>query len=179
MHVLLEKRQIVLAALVVMLGLAVFANWYYTGTKNELFPEGTGAAAENAGESADGAALYASAEEADYFAAAKLNRAAAHSEAMEELQAVMANADSNGESAKEVQASMDELSRAVKRESDMETLISAALGGDCVAVVSDNSVDVVVSSSVLTDGAVLQINDIIRKVCGTDYENVRISAALA
>ena len=180
MHVLLEKRQVVLAALVVMLGLAVFANWYYTGTKNELFPEGTGTAAENEGEAADGAALYASAEEADYFAAAKLNRALAEGvETREELQAVMANAGTDGEAAKAVQASMDELSRAVKRESDMETLISAALGGDCVAVVSDNSVDVVVSGSVLTDGAVLQINDIIRKVCGTDYENVRISAALA
>lgn len=179
MHVLLEKRQIVLAALVVMLGLAVFANWYFTGTRNELFPEGEGSQTESAGEQADGAALYASAEEADYFAAAKLSRAAAHSEAMEELQAVMANADENSEAAKTVQASMDELSRAVKRESDMETLISAALGSDCVAVVSDNSVDVVVSRNALTDSAVLQINDIIRKVCGTDYENVRISAALA
>lgn len=179
MHVLLEKRQIVLAALVVMLGLAVFANWYFTGTKNELFPEGAGEQTESAGEAADGAALYTSAEEADYFAAAKLNRAAAHSEAMEELQAVMANAETDGDAAKAVQASMDELSRAVKRENDMETLISAALGGDCVAVVSDNSVDVVVSRNALTDGAVLQINDIIRKVCGTDYENVRISAALA
>ena len=179
MHVLLEKRQIVLAALVGMLGLAVFANWYFTGTKNEVFPEGTGANTENAEQAADGAALYASAEEADYFAAAKLNRAAAHSEAMEELQAVMANAEGNEESARAVRASMDELSRAVKQESDMETLISAALGGDCVAVVSDNSVDVVVSKNALTDSAVLQINDIIRKVCGSAYENVRISAALA
>ena len=55
--------------------------------------------------------------------------------------------------------------------------ITAALGGDCVAVVADNSVDVVVSGGRLNDDAVLQINDIIRKVCGAQYENVRISAA--
>ena len=40
MHVLLGKKQIVLAALVVALGLAVFVNWYYTGTDTRLFPEG-------------------------------------------------------------------------------------------------------------------------------------------
>ena len=178
MHVLLKKRQLVLAGLVVMLGLAVFVNWYYTGTRTQLDPEGADAG-QAAEDSADGAAQYASAAEADYFAAAKLNRAAAHSEAMEQLQAAMAGADENGETAENARASMDALSAAVKQENDMETLISAALGGDCVAVVADNSVDVVVGSGRLNDDAVLQINDIIRKVCGTQYENVRISAAQA
>ncbi len=176
MHVLLEKRQLILAGLVVMLGLAVFVNWYYTGTKTAADPEGT-AAGQEIDESVDGAARYASAEEADYFAAAKLNRAAAHSEAMEQLEAAAAGAGENSETANKARASIDALSTAVKQESDMETLITAALGGDCVAVVADNSVDVVVSSGRLNDDAVLQINDIIRKVCGTQYENVRISAA--
>ena len=178
MHVLLEKRQLILAGLVVMLGLAVFVNWYFTGTKTELNPEGA-SAGEALDENANGVARYASAGEADYFAAAKLNRATAHSEAMEQLEAVVASADENSETAAAARASIDALSTAVKQESDMETLITAALGGDCVAVVADNSVDVVVSSGTLTDDAVLQINDIIHKVCGTQYENVRISAAQA
>ena len=179
MHVLLEKRQLILAGLVVMLGLAVFVNWYFTGTKTELDPEGASAGQADEYADADGVARYASAGEADYFAAAKLNRATAHSEAMEQLEAVVASADENSETAAAARASIDALSTAVKQESDMETLITAALGGDCVAVVANNSVDVVVSSGTLTDDAVLQINDIIHKVCGTQYENVRISAAQA
>ena len=178
MHVLIEKRHIVLAALVVMLGLAVFANWYYTGSRTQLFPEGASPDPTQQEEPA-AEAKYTSAEEADYFAEAKLERAAAHSAAVEELQAVMANAGANTEEARSLQASLDALSLSVKQESDMETLITAALGGDCMAVVSGNSVDVVVTKNILGDNAVLQINGIIRSVCGEGVEDIRISAALA
>ena len=178
MHLLLEKRHIVLAALVVMLGLAVFVNWYYTGTRTELFPEGA-APTEATQTDAAGEAKYTGAQEADYFAEAKLERDRRRAEAAEELKAVMANAEGTSDEGRSLQASLDRLQIAVRQETDLETLITAALGGDCLAVIGENGVDVVVTKNTLGDGAVLQISDIIRSVCGPEVENIRVSAAFA
>ena len=62
-------------------------------------------------------------------------------------------------------------------ETDIENLVAAAVGGECIAVVSDNAVDVVVGEDRLDDASVLRIHEIVSEVCGNSYENVRISAA--
>ena len=184
MHLLLEKRHVVLAALVVMLGLAVFVNWYYSGTKTELSPEGTAAASESA-ETPDGAAKFTSgtedgaesADAADAFAAMRMNRAAARSEAVEQLQAAAANASAGSEEALSAAAAIDALTAASAKEADIESLVSSAVGGECLAVVSENAVDVIVGAEDLNDGNVLRINEIVRDICGGACENIRISAA--
>ena len=177
MHVLIGKRQIVLAALVVMLGMAVFVNWYYSGTGKELFPEGS--ASEERADKADGAAAFTAAEEEDYFAAVKLNRETTLSNAIEELQAVMASADADDADVAGVSEQIAALTAAAKMESDIENLVTAQLGGDCVAVASGSSLDVIVSKETLNDSAVLQISDIIRSVSSDQFENIRIAAALS
>lgn len=178
MHVLIGKRQIVLAALVVMLGLAVFVNWYYTGSGTQLFPEGT--AEKQSADVPDGAAAFTSAEdEADYFAAVRLNREVTLSNAIEELEAVMASADAEEADIAGVSEQIAALTAAAKMESDIENLVTAQLGGNCVAVASGSSLDVIVSKATLSDSAVLQISDIIRSVCSDRFENVRIAAALS
>ena len=62
-------------------------------------------------------------------------------------------------------------------ESDIESLVVGKIGADCVAVIADNSVDVVVTKAALNDGNVLAISDVVSQVCGDAYENVRISSA--
>ena len=177
MHVLIGKRQIVLAALVVMLGMAVFVNWYYSGTGKELFPEGS--ATEERADKADGAATFTAAEEEDYFAAVRLNRETTLSNAIEELQAVMASADADEAEVAGVSEQIAALTAAAKMESDIENLVTAQLGGNCVAVASGSSLDVIVSKETLNDSAVLQISDIIRSVSSDQFENIRIAAALS
>ncbi|MBQ7688357.1 MAG: SpoIIIAH-like family protein [Clostridia bacterium] len=177
MHILLEKRHIVLAALVVMLGLAVFVNWYTSGTKTELSPEGTAEHTTVSGEVADGVAKFTSGDEEDAFAEMRLNRASSRGEALEQLQAVMADADENSEEALSAGAAIDAITQASRMETDIESLVTAAIGGSCIAVISENAVDVVVSAGSLNDTAALRIHDIIDGVCGDQFENVRISAA--
>ena len=177
MHILIGKKQIVIAALVTALGLAVFVNWYYSdGTR--LFP-GT-SSEQPAPEASDGAAQYVNGlSDEEYFATVRMNRDSARGDALEELQAVLSSAAEDSDTAAGTAKAIEQMSSEAKMESDIEGLVSGKIGSDCVAVISDNSVDVVVCKSALTDGAVLQINDIIRKVCGTELENVRISAAIA
>lgn len=179
MHVLIGKRQIMLAALVVMLGLAVFVNWYYTNNGVELSPEGA-ADAGNTSQSSEGAAMFTSAEEEDeYFATVKLQRSASQSAAIEELQAVLASSEGAVEDIQSVSDKIAALTAAAKAEGDIESLVTAQLGGNCVAVIGDNSIDVIISPSNLNSTSVLVISDIINNVVGRTYENVRIAAALS
>ncbi|MBQ6022887.1 MAG: SpoIIIAH-like family protein [Clostridia bacterium] len=174
MHVLIGKRQLLLAGLVIMLGLAVFVNWYYTTNGAPLSPEG---AAEGSAQETGGARFTNTEEEADYFATVKLERETRLSAALEELEAVRTGAEEGGETSVDVLAKMTALTVAAKTENDIESLVTAQLGGNCVAVVNEDSVDVIVSRETLNETNVLVISDIVRSVVGDGVENVRVAAA--
>lgn len=179
MHLLLGKRQLILAGLVVLLGLAVFVNWYFTGTDKQLSPEGAANAAES-GENS-GAAEYVNAEAetkpGDAFAAARLARNAQRDKSTEELKAVMASAGEDTDAAAKASAAIEDIAKTASVETDLESLVGAATGNECVAVISENTVNILVPSDDLNDDAVLKISDIISGVCGKKYENIRISSA--
>ncbi len=177
MHILIGKRQIILSALILILGLAVFVNWYFTGTDIKLDPEGQ-AAAENDGKEKAGQIELVNADKDDYFASVRLGRAEARDAALEQLNGVMAQSGENSEAAVSVSAMISEISSASQRESDIETMVGATIGGECVAVISDDTVEVIVERDGLNDDSVLKISDIVNTVCGNDYENVRICAAM-
>ena len=172
MHVLIGKRQIVLAAMVITLGLAVFVNWYYTKNGAPLSPEGAAPAAQEDAVSG-GEAVAAS---ADYFASVKLSREKTLAAALEELEAVMAAADPSADEAGQAREKIAALTQAAKLQTDIESLVSAQVGGECVAVAGENGLEVIVGRNALTDENVLLISDIVRGVCGSSFENVRVAA---
>ena len=77
-----KKKQLVLTALVVLLGVAVYINWYYTRPENQVDNNLTESTTQtgNLGEAefVDGQTP----EGEEYFAAVKLNRSTAHDEAL-------------------------------------------------------------------------------------------------
>ncbi len=174
MHVLIGKKQIVIAVLVAALGLAVFVNWYYSdGTR--LFP---GASEKAQQAQSDGAAQYVNGlSDEEYFATVRMNRDSARGEALEELQAVLSQAVEDSDAAVTTAKAIEQMSAEVKMESDIESLVSGRIGADCVAVISDNSVDVVVTKAALNDNNVLAVSDVVAQVCGGAYENIRVSSA--
>ena len=177
MHVLLGKKQIVLAALVVALGLAVFVNWYYTDSGTQIFPEGSVSAEdkERTGSSSGDAQFVSAAEESEYFASVKLTRDSAHSSRLEELKAVLTSAGENNSAATDTASAIEDISNVMKMETDIESLVTGKTGSECVAVISDNSVDVMISTSALSDMNVLTISDVVNEVCNGKYENIKIS----
>lgn len=180
MHLLLGKRQLILAGLAVMLGLAVFVNWYYTGTDRQLSPEGAASITEGTEKSGNAEYVNAEAEtqaDGDYFASVRMTRNARRDKSTEELKAVLASAGDGTDTAAKASAAIEEIANTASAETNLEGLVSAATGSECVAVISEDSVNVVVSPDALTDGNVLKISDIVSEVCGGKYENIRISAA--
>lgn len=161
MNVLIKRRQLILATLVVALGAAVFVNWYYTGNNSNIqLPEETTGSeyVQNLGEAKY---VNATGEEADYFSEVKLKRQKSRDEALEALNKSLEKVKSGSNEAKDITKSIDTLTAQIKLESDVEALISAKLASECVVVINEKSAQVVVSKGALSEDAALQIIDVI------------------
>lgn len=175
MNLLIKRRQLILATLVVALGAAVFVNWYYTdnGDKVTVPEETTGAEyVQNLGE-----AEYVNAEGnvSDYFSEVKLNRQKSRDEALEKLNASLKTVETGSEEAQSITQSIDKMTAQIKLESDVEALISAKLASECVAVINEGSAQVVVGKGALVEDAALQIIDIITNNTELTPADIKIS----
>jgi len=184
---ILKKRQLLMATLVIALGAAIFVNWYYTrpeaeqvgstGVSGPMLTEQSGEPRENLGDAQYVNAIEPEAEEVakrEYFASAKLRRATAHDEAKETLQEVIGNTKSPSEAAKSANEALAALAHGIKLEGDMENLITARLGSECVVILNGDSAEVVVGKGVLNEQLVMQIQEIVMKQTALSAERVTI-----
>lgn len=169
-----KKKQLVLTALVVLLGVAVYINWYYTRPENQVDNNLTESTTQtgNLGEAefVDGQTP----EGEEYFAAVKLNRSTAHDEALETLKLLIKD-DATPEEVAAAADTIEKFSNRLKSESDIELLVKAKTGSECVAVINEDRIDIVVSSSVLNDNTVLQIKEIVMNNSDIPPENITIT----
>lgn len=177
MNILIKRRQLILATLVVALGAAVFVNWYYTGNNSTIqTPEETTGSeyVQNLGEAKY---VNATGDEMDYFGEIKLKRQKSRDESLEKLNKALKNAKSGSEEAKGITKSIDELTKQIKLESDVEALISAKLASECVAVINEKSAQIVVAKNTLSDDAALQIIDVITTNTDLPTDKIKITEA--
>ncbi len=175
MNVLIKRRQLILATLVVALGAAVFVNWYYTGNNPTIqSPEETTQSeyVQNLGEAKY---VNATGEEADYFSEVKLNRQKTRDEALDKLNKTLEKAKTGSEEAKKITESIDELTAQIKLESDIEALISAKLASECVVVINEKSAQIVVAKDALSEDAALQIIDIVTNNTELTADKIKIT----
>lgn len=186
MNVIIKKRQLILATLVVALGAAVFVNWYYTGNNSLKTTEETTQPqyVQNLGEAkyvnadtdanadANSTAVNST---ADYFSTVKLNRQKSKDEALEKLNKSLSSAKPGSDEAKAITDSINKLTAGVKSESDIETLISAKISGECVVVLNEDSAQVIVKKGLLNSETALQIMDIVTTNTKLSAEKVKIS----
>ncbi|MCR4925704.1 MAG: SpoIIIAH-like family protein [Clostridiales bacterium] len=184
----LKKKNVIIAGLVVALGAAVFVNWYYTK------PNVTATSA--IGESSDkqtinnlGDAQYVSstitgdsvqtqaAAENEFFAKTRLARQTSHDEACEKLNDVVNSADADEKSKNEAINALAQLAKTIKLEGDTENLITAKISSDNIVIINDSKATVVVNQGVLNDTVALQIKDIVIKQTGFTSDNISISEA--
>lgn len=189
MNLLIKRRQLIMAALVVALGGAVFVNWYFTNSSENVVGtnETTNEYVQNLGEAkyvnSDNAdttnkedkATATASKNTDYFATVKLKRTKAHDDALEKMKALLKEAPENSESAEEISKSIDALSKTIKLEADIEALISAKLKCECVVMLNNDNVEVVVTKGNLNDASILQIMDAVLNNTSVKAENIKIS----
>ncbi len=175
MNILIKRRQLILATLVVALGAAVFVNWYYTGENSTVQPPEKTTESEYVQHLGEAKYVNATGEVADYFSEVKLNRQKSRDEALEKLNESLKNAKTGSQEAKSITASIEAVSNEIKIESDIEALISAKIGSECVAVVNDSSAQIIVDIETLTEDSALQIMDIVTANTDLNASQVKIT----
>lgn len=189
-----KKRQVLMAALVVALGAAVFVNWYYTkqpqtvqtnspvSSTQQNTENQEAATAGNLGDAQFVSGTLPSSEnkstdEPEYFVQAKLDRTVAHDKAKETLQQTIDSSTADAESKKAASEALENLSANIKKETDTENLIKAKISSGCVVVIDNGKAQVIVEKGKLNDTVVLQIKEIVIHQTGFTVENITIIEA--
>ncbi len=171
------KRGVLLGVLVVALGLAVYCNWSLGERQNA--PTATDAA----GGSLPGQAVYVNAGAAsapaadDYFTKTRAEREEAREKATAALKKIAENVKSDPEAAKNAAEQAAAIARSRETESNIEALVRAKGFAECVAVLGEKNVSVVVKTDGLLASDTLQIQEIVQQASGISPENITIIEA--
>ena len=176
---ILKKRQLVTSALVLALGAAVFVNWYYTRPHADVTPAEAPVSATEAAENLGDARYVLSdmSEKADAFAAARLKREKAHSEAKETLQQTIDDSAASQAAVAEASKALAALTERTTLEADLETLISAKTGLENLVILGETSAEVLLSQSVQESAVMLQISALVVQKTGLSAEQITIIEA--
>ena len=189
MNLLIKRRQLIMATLVVALGSAVFVNWYFTNSDANVVEESEKGSeyVQNIGEAkyvnsnnaetedTTNNATATASKNTDYFTTVKLKRTKAHDEALADMKTLLKETPENSKNAEEIGETIDSLSKTIKLEADIEALISAKLKCECVVMINDDNAEVVVTKGNLNDASILQIMDAVLNNTEVKAENIKIS----
>lgn len=182
MGFIVKKRQLILATLIIALGVAVFVNWYYnkpqvqSSTGVEKTTQSESVTKESTSQIGE-AQLVNSKNVSEYFTTARLNRTQAHDDALEALNDIIKDSSSSSEAVVSAEKALEELSAVIKTETDLENLITAKIGGECIVVINDNKAQVIVNKNTLNDTISTQIVDIIASQANIFSENITLIEA--
>ncbi len=189
---IIKKRQILLATLIVALGAAVFVNWYYTKPDAVSSKASATTVTENTTQKGQdtanlGDARYVISSDVslstvssgdktaeEYFAAAKLRRSTAHDEANEALNDVIKDSASSAIAAEDAGKMLSKLAESLTLEADIENLITAKTGAGNLVILNNGKAEVIVEKGALNDNVILQIKEIVIKQTGYSVENITI-----
>ena len=110
----------------------------------------------------------------DFFAESIVNRSRARDEAMEVLQTVI-DLGASPEASAQALADISRIAANIEKEANMESLIKAKGFEECIAVISDDTVNIIVKSDELLPNEVAQIKEIAYVSAGILPEHVVIN----
>lgn len=179
MNRIVGKRQIILAALVLALGAAVYLNWEYAKLDSEITPTIGNRESEESETKNYGDTRLVGADDDGYgeayFAQAQLSRTRSRDEAVETLSVLLKDATLDNVQRTELALKAAELAESIEIEGKIENLIKSKGFADCMVYYDTERVDVIVKTSGLTEAEVMQMRDIIVRESGiTSIENISI-----
>ena len=168
----MKKKQVVLAALVAMVGLSGYFNWSYQHSDN-------GAVFDNDDSELGEARLVSSTvtpDKENFFENCRMEKEQGRSKALESLKSISENPDSNSESKKEAELKIVDMISRAEKELAAESEIKAKGFDDAVVYINEGAASVIVKSEEeLTSSEAARIQEIIIRIAGTDSEKIGIS----
>jgi stage III sporulation protein AH len=175
MSMIIGRKQIILAALVLALGTAIFLNWRFSGSNvlSSVFSPsstlGNASFVDNQN--------VAAASGDSYFAAARLTREQDRGQAEELLKTQTTNASATATEKTSAEAAVEAMAANINTEGQIEGLVKAKGFVDCMAYISSGSVNIVVkpkTGDTLTESDLAQIYDIAMLQTKLSLANIKI-----
>ena len=167
-------RSMVVVGAVMLIGLAVYLNyrWFYDPV------ESLGYGDNNMDDNVDGSQTTGGdsdgSGEQDYFASTALSRQQSRDEAIDVLKLISESEESSAEAKADAAEKISQIALDIQNEANIETLVKAKGFDECIAVISEGSVTVVVSADELMASQTAQILTIVYETTGISPENVSI-----
>lgn len=183
------KRNAVVVAIVLFVGVAVYLNWSYNknpasggSDDGEKLLGQTSLVNGEADDGEDGdvsgkpVSTTGDGTNTGYFATARLNRQQARDNALELLQQAAADEKADPAMIDEANASIQVMAAYTMSEAQVENLVTAKGYGDCICFINDNSASVVVSSTEngLNESDIAKIVEIVQQETGLSADQIKI-----
>lgn len=167
-------RSVVIIAAVLLIGLAVYLNyrWFYDPVGSLGY--GDNNMDNNIDDSQTTGGETDNETENNYFTSTALTRQQSRDEAIDVLKLVTENEDATEEAKAEAAAKISKIAVDMQNEANIESLVKAKGYEECVAVISENAVSVIVKAESLKANEAAQIFTIVYETTGISPENVSI-----
>lgn len=163
------KRTVIAAVCVILIGVAVMLNFVlWKAPDTSLTPAD---AALSGAEKIEEAAVQT---DAGYFADMALSRERARDEAIEVLSGVLQSETAVDEMKADAQAQINRIARDMENEANIEALVASKGLGECVAVISGDTANVIVRVDGMTESQISQISEIVYEQSGIIPANLKI-----
>lgn len=168
---IIGKKQIILAGLTLILGVAIYINYAFSSGDGKLQATSK---IENQAANYGEAQLVSTDSADDYFAQARIDRMESRDKAVETLKTIMNGGDTTEEEQAVASQDAATLSGLIQTESKVEDLIKASGFEDCVVYLDGDNANIVVKSDGLADSDAAKIKDILLSEVDVANENIRI-----
>lgn len=177
----LTKRNLLIVCAVLLIGGAVVLNWtLFGGELSEADAAGDlydGEPSDGAESGGAAAPYYVDAKPSEndaYFSTVQINRQRARDEAMEVLMTIVDSAEAADVKSGALEG-ISTIAANIENEANIETLIMAKGFAECVAVIGDSGVNIVVGNGgALMPNEIAQIKEIVCEQCGVGPQEIKI-----
>ncbi len=164
-------RSTVIVCAVLLIGLAVYLNYKWFYDPLDAMGYGDGNMDDNY---SDNSTQTGADTEDTYFTSTALNRQEARDEAIEVLKLVSEDEEASEEARAEAANKISQIALDIQNEANIESLVKAKGFEDCVAIISDGAVSVVVGAESLTAAEAAQILTIVYETTGVSPSKISI-----
>ncbi len=187
------KRELIMSALVVSLGAAVYLNWQFGANPDRLSVEksdedlgvahyvNAGIATPDKAEKQQNSSQKTESvvselsEEEEFFSKVRLERKQTQDELIELARSVVESTETSGKGKEEAVRQLNELSDIIQQQSNIENLVIAKGFDDCVAFIQNGECNVVVTGQELKSDLLIAIKDIVMGQTGFSFDKIRVT----
>ena len=174
------KRNLIIACAVLLIGAAVWANWIFFSDDGGFEYTGSNGMAGDLDNSKNPTSGEEETDVTDtstdsYFSTMQVSRQRSRDEALEVLYAIIDNESASDEVKAEAAAEVALIAESIQQEAYIEAAVGSQGYENCVAVVSNNTVSVVVQyDGKLSSTQLAQINSVVYEYTGVEPVNITI-----